>query len=99
MYLRDSLAREGVDTRFLLVDCTVRTTAVFAAVWDDGRKDLCFYRSPGADMLLSPNEIDERIFDGARCFHFGSIRFIDEPCASAQRRTLDIACAQVDDHL
>lgn len=91
VYLRDSLAQEGVDTRFLRVDPTARTTAVFVAVWDDGRKDLCFYRNPGADMLLAPEEIDEQIFDGARCFHFGSIGFIDEPCASAQRRALDIA--------
>ncbi len=91
VYLRDSLAREGVDTRFLLVDRTARTTAVFVAVWDDGRKDLCFYRNPGADMLLAPDEIDERLFDSARCFHFGSIGFIDEPCASAQCRALDIA--------
>ncbi|ABU60420.1 carbohydrate kinase family protein [Roseiflexus castenholzii] len=94
IYLRESLAQEGVDTRFLLVDRRARTTAVFVAVWDDGRKDLCFYRNPGADMLLAPDEIDERIFDGARCFHFGSIGFIDEPCASAQRRALEIACAR-----
>lgn len=94
VYLRDSLAREGVDTRFLLVDRAARTTAVFVAVWDDGRKDLCFYRNPGADMLLAPEEIDERIFEGARCFHFGSIGFIDEPCASAQRRALEIARAR-----
>ena len=45
-------------------------------------------------MLLAPDEIDERLFDGARCFHFGSIGFINEPCASAQRRALDIACAR-----
>lgn len=94
VYLRDSLAREGVDTRFLLVDRAARTTAVFVAVWDDGRKDLCFYRNPGADMLLAPEEIDERIFEGARCFHFGSIGFIDDPCASAQRRALEIARAR-----
>ncbi|MCS6940339.1 MAG: carbohydrate kinase [Roseiflexaceae bacterium] len=94
IYLRDSLAQEGVDTRFLLVDRTARTTAVFVAVWDDGRKDLCFYRNPGADMRLAPEEIDEQIFEGARCFHFGSIGFIDEPCASAQRRALAIARAR-----
>lgn len=52
VYLRDSLAQEGVDTRFLRVDPTARTTAVFVAVWDDGRKDLCFYRNPGATCCL-----------------------------------------------
>lgn len=93
-YLRDSLAREGVDTRFLFIDHAARTTAVFVAVWDDGRKDLCFYRNPGADMRLAPEEIDEQIFEGARCFHFGSIGFIDEPCASAQRRAIEMARAR-----
>jgi fructokinase len=76
---------------YLFVDQTARTTAVFVAVWDDGRKDLCFYRNPGADMMLSENEIIDTIFADARCFHFGSISFIDEPCASAQRKALRLA--------
>ena len=90
-YLRDSLAADGIDTRYLLRDPHTRTTAVFVAVWDDGRKDLCFYRNPGADMMLRDDEIDERIFDGARCFHFGSITFINEPSATAQRKAVRIA--------
>ncbi len=68
-----------------------RTTIVFVSVWDDGHKDLCFFRNPGADMRLSPDEITDSIFDGARCFHYGSITFIDEPSAGAQRKALDIA--------
>ena len=90
-YLRQSLAETGVDTTYLFVDKKARTTAVYVAVWDDGRKDLCFYRNPGADMMLSTDEIIDDIFAGARCFHFGSITFIDEPCASAQRKALQLA--------
>ena len=91
VYLRESLSVDGLDLSYLLVDPNARTTAVFVAVWDDGRKDLCFYRNPGADMLLTEAEIDERVFDGARCFHFGSITFIHEPGASAQRKALGVA--------
>lgn len=90
-FLRLALSVEGVDTSSLLTDSQARTTAVFVAVWEDGRKDLCFYRNPGADMLLSPEEIRPTMFDGARCFHYGSISLIDEPCASAQRKALQIA--------
>ena len=90
-YLRESLARTGVDTSCLFVDPKARTTAVYVAVWDDGRKDLCFYRNPGADMMLNTNEINDTLFAGARCFHFGSISFIDEPSASAQRKAIRIA--------
>ncbi|MBN1933953.1 MAG: carbohydrate kinase, partial [Anaerolineae bacterium] len=90
-YLRQSLDEVGVDTRFLLIDRQARTTAVFVAVWDDGRKDLCFYRNPGADMMLSESEIDAAMFDHVRAFHFGSISLIDEPVASAQRKAIQIA--------
>lgn len=91
IYLRQSLEADGVDTRYLLVDANARTTSVFVAVWDDGRKDLCFYRNPGADMLLAPDELSEEVFDGARGFHFGSISFIHEPARSAQYKMLDLA--------
>lgn len=90
-YLRQSLDETGVDTRYLLVDRIARTTAVFVAVWDDGRKDLCFYRNPGADMLLTEDDITTHMFEGGRCFHFGSITFIDEPSAAAQHKALRIA--------
>ena len=90
-YLRESLAQTGVDTTYLFVDEKARTTAVYVAVWDDGRKDLCFYRNPGADMMLNADEISDDIFAGARCFHFGSISFINEPSASAQRKALQMA--------
>ncbi|MGD2173977.1 MAG: PfkB family carbohydrate kinase [Candidatus Brocadiaceae bacterium] len=90
-FLRRSLQEENVEVTYLLTDPQARTTAVFVAVWDDGRKDLCFYRNPGADMMLTADEITEDVFDGARCFHYGSITFIDEPAARAQREALAIA--------
>jgi fructokinase len=94
VYLRQALAETGVDTRFLMVDSLARTTMVFVAVWADGHKDLCFYRNPGADMLLSPAEVTPEMFSGVRCFHYGSISLIDEPVASAQRKAIDIARAR-----
>jgi len=93
-FLRKALDDDGVDTSGLIADSLARTTAVFVAVWDDGHKDLCFYRNPGADMQLRPDEITPVFFTGARCFHFGSITFINEPAASAQRKAIDIARQQ-----
>ena len=90
-FLIKSLDETGVDTSFIFKDLQARTTAVFVAVWDDGRKDLCFYRNPGADMMLRAEEITDEILAGARCFHYGSIGFINEPAASTQRRLLDMA--------
>jgi len=90
-FLRRTLVAERVDTHGLLVDDEARTTAVFVAVRDDGRKDLCFYRNPGADMRIRPDELPEELIRGCRCFHYGSIGFIDEPSGSAQRRAIDLA--------
>lgn len=89
--LRRTLDDTGVDTTYLFADPDARTTIVFVAVRDDGRKDMCFYRNPGADMRLLPEEITPALFEGARCFHYGSITFIDEPGASAQRKALQMA--------
>lgn len=93
-YLRRALEQDGVDTRFLRVDDQARTTAVYVAVWDDGRKDLCFYRNPGADAALRPEEIEAGLFAGARAFHYGSVTLIEEPAASAQRKAIALAQAQ-----
>lgn len=90
-FLRETLQQIGVETTCLVVDPEARTTAVFVAVWEDGRKDLCFYRNPGADMQLSPSEVVPTMFAGVRGFHYGSISLIDEPAASAQRKALEIA--------
>ncbi len=91
VFLRQTLEDVGVDTTCLLVDAQARTTSVFTSVWDDGHKDLCFYRNPGADMMLRPEEITPAMFDGARCFHYGSISLINPPAAQAQYRALELA--------
>lgn len=91
IFLQECLEKDNVDISTLYRDPDARTTAVFTAVWDDGRKDLCFYRNPGADMMLRPDEIDESVFTGLRCFHFGSITLINEPSCSAQRKAIEMA--------
>lgn len=93
-YLRESLQEKSVDTQFLLKDPQARTTAVFVAVWEDGRKDLCFYRNPGADIMLSEEDVGTPILAGGRCFHYGSVTLAEEPAASAQRKLLEMAVAQ-----
>ena len=90
-FLGECLAEDNVDISTLYRDPDARTTAVFTAVWDDGRKDLCFYRNPGADMMLRPEDVDESEFTDLRCLHFGSITFIDEPSCAAQHKAIELA--------
>jgi fructokinase len=52
-----------------------------------------FYRNPGADMLLRPDELDAAYFAGATFFHFGSISLGCEPAKSATLRAIELAKA------
>jgi len=76
--LRYTLDQVGVDTSHLLTTVEARTTLVFVAVRRDGLKDMCFYRHPGADMLLKAEEIDAAWIADARAFHFGSISLMED---------------------
>ena len=52
-----------------------RTTLAFIATRSDGAKDILFYRNPGADTLLRPDEIDAAYVQSAEVFHYGSMQF------------------------
>ncbi len=82
-YLCDVLIDMQVDTKFLVKDETSRTTLSFVAQKSDGVRDCMFYRNPGADMMLRPDELEPSYFEGATVFHFGSISLGVEPVKSA----------------
>src|SRR6476620_3046959 len=47
-WLRSVMENEGVDATWLASTRKARTTIAFVATRSDGRKDICFYRHPGA---------------------------------------------------
>jgi fructokinase len=77
-FLEGVVAGGGVDTSHLVKIDDVRTTLAFVASRSDGRKDITFYRNPGADMRLAPEHIDPAYIASAEALHFGSISRIDE---------------------
>ena len=83
-WLRDTIAREHVDVTQLLSSDVARTTIAFVATRRDGRKDICFYRNPGADELLRPDDLSADLFEGVRVFHCGSVALSKSPCREAQ---------------
>lgn len=89
--LIDTLRVEGVATRGMRVDADARTTLVFIAMPDATSAEFVFYRNPGADMLLRPDELDEALLREARALHFGSISLIAEPSRSATLRAIETA--------
>jgi fructokinase len=90
-WLRDILDAEGVDTSHLLFSQIARTTIAFVATRSDGKKDICFYRNPGADACLSTADVRPSLFDGSRLFHCGSVSLSLPPCRDAQLRAAHTA--------
>jgi len=82
-FLRRTLDGTGVDTEQLRVSDGARTTLAFVATRSDGRKDICFYRHPGADMLLRAEEINRAYLASASLFHFGSVSLSRSPAREA----------------
>ena len=91
--LRTVAEGAGICTDALAVDPRVRTTLAFVKTFEDGDRDFSFYRSPGADMMLTPEEIPEDMVSAARVFHFGTLSLTHEPARSATQRAVALAKA------
>lgn len=85
------LEQEGVDIRGVRYDKEARTPIAFIAMPDENSYEILFYRNPGSDMRLRPEELDRELLQRTRAFHFGSISLIHEPSRSATLEAARIA--------
>jgi fructokinase len=93
-WLRSTLADQGVDVSYLLQTPAARTTLAFVATRSDGRKDICFYRHPGADARFELEYLNPAMWNEARVFHVGSIALSESPCREAQFAASEMAQAR-----
>jgi fructokinase len=89
--LESALKEVGIGTQGLAKDRKVHTTLAFVHTYPDGDRDFSFYRSPGADIMLTEDEVDPALAGGTRIFHFGSLSMTDPVCRAATIRALDLA--------
>ena len=92
-FILRALESEGVDTSGVSRQRPpTRTSLAFVEIGEDGDREFTFYRSsPGADELLSPEDVTEDLLSGASFVNFGSIPLIREPVRSATRRIAELA--------
>ncbi len=83
----------GVDISGLLRDPEIPTTLAVVHTLPGGDRDFSFYRKPGADIRISAEELNEKLIQDCRIFHFGSLSLTDEPCRTATVRALELAKA------
>ena len=89
--LRQAVESVGIDTRNLMEDEEVHTTLAFVHTFPDGDRDFSFYRNPGADMMLTKEEIQEDLIRNSKVFHFGTLSTTHEGVREATRYAIDVA--------
>lgn len=91
--LRDVVAAAGIDTVHLILDGKCHTTLAFVKTAPNGDRDFSFYRDPGADMLLTAEEVPEAAVADARIFHFGSLSLTHDGVRAATQKAVAAAKA------
>ena len=89
--LKDTLEEVGIDASYLYMDDEVHTTLALVHTFADGDRDFSFYRNPGADMMLTEEEIPEELIRDSKIFHFGTLSMTHEGVRAATKKALDIA--------
>ncbi len=89
--LRATLEDVGINTSNLLTDDQVNTTLAFVHTFPDGDREFSFYRNPGADMMLTADEVDEGFLAKTRLFHFGTLSMTHEGVREATKKALKAA--------
>ncbi len=90
-FLKRSLEKNGVSAKYLKRSESQLTTLDVVTIYEDGDRDFVFYRDPGADTQIAPEDLDRAAFRGAALFHFGSLSLTHEPARSATLAALDMA--------
>ena len=81
----------GINTEGLIFDKTARTTLAFVHTLDEGEREFSFYRDPGADMMLSKEDVKEELILSSKIFHFGTLSSTHTNCREATRYAINIA--------
>ena len=86
-----TIRETGIVDKGLLYDKKVNTTLALVHTLADGDRDFSFYRKPGADIMLTESEVNKKLIDECKIFHFGSLSLTDEPAATATREAVAYA--------
>ena len=89
--LRDVAVEAGICMDYLVFGRDARTTLAFVKTFANGDRDFSFYRNPGADMLLTGDELPLDVIASSRIFHFGTLSMTHEGVRKATASAIDCA--------
>ncbi|RUT29288.1 5-dehydro-2-deoxygluconokinase [Arsenicitalea aurantiaca] len=90
-FIREQLAREGVETRGIVTDPDRLTALVLLAVESDSAFPMIFVRDNCADNALCEDDIDEAMIGSARAILVTGTHFSRDTTEAAQHKAIRIA--------
>ena len=89
--LKEVITDAGINADALVTDDKIPTTLAFVQTFATGDRDFSFYRKPGADMMLTADELPEETIANARIFHFGTLSMTHEGVRAATIKAVGLA--------
>lgn len=89
--LKNAIEEVGISAEYLRMDEEVHTTLAMVHMLPDGDRDFSFYRNPGADMMLTEDEVPEDLIRNSKIFHFGTLSMTHDGVRKATQKALAIA--------
>ena len=86
-----TLEKNGINTEGVVMDKNVFTTLAFVTLSDQGDRDFAFARKPGADTMLTFDEVNLSLIERCKAFHFGTLSLTNEPCITATKKVVEYA--------
>ena len=87
----DTLKKYRISTKGVVMDPNVFTTLAFVTLDETGDRNFSFARKPGADMMLTTEDLRYSLLRNTKVFHFGTLSMTDEPARAATMEAVRIA--------
>lgn len=89
--LSETIKEVGICADGLVADAGVPTTLAFVHTFAGGEREFSFIRNPGADMMLTRQEVRTDLIRDSRIFHFGTLSSTHAGVREATRFAIDTA--------
>ena len=99
--LKAKTQEQGIDMTGLEMDEEVHTTLAFVEKLPNGDRDFSFYRNPGADIMLTEDEVvaHRDLIESAKIFHLGTLSMTHDTVEKATIKALERGEGQGEDQI
>mgnify|MGYP002302082218 FL=1 len=89
--LKTTLEKDGVELLCPELTDEAVTTLAFVTLYEGGERSFTFVRKPGADILLSKDDVKEEMIRNTKILHAGSVGMSANPSREAHFKAMEMA--------